>query len=703
MSSKSKKYIWSVITAAIVAVIVTTFMLFAVLNPARAARYNRAVKGQLRKAVTIGTVYHSIGRLWVDLTNYAWMGDANMATPSMEWPGGSGNNYLYQGSLWVAGRDAPGNIHASVGDEGQPNEFYPLLTQARIDSFEANGWDEFTSDDYVVIVASSNQGPNLDPEFCLWYDRDLYGKKGVDDDGDGLVDEDPLDFIDNDGDGLINEDFAAVSEEDTYAVYNDLWAAKHQPGDTPFGIEVIERTYAWSYSYAQDFIIYDYEVINIGTSSKGAAVTPADALEIVPDQPQTLKDVYFAIRFDFDISYNATGEYWYDDLTAYLASDKLSYGYDGDDPDVEGNDKGEWGISTGYLGVRTLGFSKDDKNMTEGDRREPSSHNWWTIDDDPSSDGLKFEYMSNGVYAKVPPSPYDYRYLHSVGPWDMEPGDTIRWVATVGVGEGLGDPADPDPHNTKGSLRDVVAFAQELYDADWLAATPPPSPDVTMTLQADGSLILDWSASKAVVEETLDPLSGELDFEGYRVYKSDRTDAAGARVWMPLASYDIPGNGVGAEAGLKYSYQDKDVLKGLTYYYAVTAFDNGLTPIGELESSKGAGIDMVVATPPAADMDDIAVVPNPYRGSAIWDHVPSFDEPWWAQIQFINLPEGESTIRIYTLSGDFIMELVNDDGDSYASWDLITRRGGDIVSGVYLFVVEDKDGDTKVGKFAIIR
>ncbi|UCH63364.1 MAG: hypothetical protein JSU77_02610 [Fidelibacterota bacterium] len=696
MSVIRKKPSWPRMAAISFALLLITGTAFSVANPVMAARAGRAVKNQLRKAVDIGAVYHSIGRLWVNVTNWGWMGDDNMVTPSMEWPGGSNNHYLYQGSIWVAGRDSLGTLHATAGDE---EEFYPLLSQARIDSFKANGWSDFTTEEYAMVVASATMGHNLDPDYVLWYDKDEYGKRGIDDDGDGAVDEDPLDYIDNDGDGLINEDFAAVSEEDTYAIYNDLWLNQHASGDTPLGVEVIERTYAWSYSYAQDFVIYDYEVINVGTSSKSNST---DLSEIVPDEPQTITDLYIAIRFDFDISSVAAGEYWYDDLTAYLASDKLSYGWDGDDPEVEGNDAGEFGLSTGYLGVRTLDYSEDDKRRPGGPHI-PSSHNWWTIDDDPSSDALKFQFMSNGVYAAEPPSPYDYRYLHSVGPWDLAPGDTIRWIAAVGVGEGLGDPANPDPHNTKGSLRDVLAFAQELYDADWLAATPPPIPDVTVTLQADGSVLMDWSAGQSTVEDYIDPLSGEKDFEGYRVYKSDRTDAAGARVWLPLASFDIAGNGVGGETGLKYEFVDRDVLKGFSYYYSVTSFDNGLTPIGELESSKGAGIAVQMAAPPADDLDDVAVVPNPYLGSAIWDHLPTYEEQWWAQIQFINLPEGESTIRVYTLSGDFLIEIVNDDGDSFESWDLITRKQGDIVSGVYLFVVEDADGNTKVGKFVVIR
>ncbi len=649
----------------------------------------------LGKTVPIGAVPHTIGNLWCNLTNYGWLGDANMETPSMEWPGGTGNMYLYQGSLWVAGVNATGS-HCTAGDE---NEWYPTLAQSKIDAFSTANGVAFTTDDYVIVLASSNLSSNIDADYVLWYDSDLYGVKGFDDDGDGLIDEDPLDYIDNDGDGLINEDFAAVSEEDTYTMYNDLWLEHHASGDEGLGLEVIERTYAWSYSYAQDFFILDYEVINVGRSSNKDS---ENMLEIEPDLPGPIDDLYLAIRYDFDISNRASGEYWYDDLTEYLASDKLSYGYDGDDPDVIGNDKGENGLSPGYLGIRTLDTSIPD---LDGNKGIPSSHNWWTIDDDPSSDALKFQYMSNGVYAAVPPSPYDYRYLHTVGPFDLAAGDTVRWYAATGIGLGLGGRDNPDPHNEKGSLRDVMAFAQELYDAGWLAATPPPAPVMEYTVQADGSILLDWSGSQSLVEDYVDPLSGVVDFEGYRVYKSDRSDASGAILWLPLATYDIPGDGVGAESGLQYTYVDKDVNKGFAYNYAVTAFDDGLTPIGVLESSKGAAVSSArieYNAPPADNLDNIAVVPNPYLGSEIWDHRPSFQEQWWSKLQFINLPEEECTVRIYTLTGDFVIEITKAAGPSFVNWDLISENDADIVSGVYLFVVED-DNDSAVGKFVVIR
>lgn len=191
-----------------------------------------------------------------------------------------------------------------------------------------------------------------------------------------------------------------VSEEDAYVLYNDLNETYHEVG-TPLGIEIVERSYARSYSYAQNFIVYDCEVKNVGLDAN----QDGDV-----DYRQNLTDVYIAIRYDFDISFNAGGEYWYDDLTEYLASDKLSYGYDSDDEDVPGNDTGEYGISTGYPGVRTLDTSIPDKRGRKG---IPCSHNWWTIDDDPSSEELKFQFMSNENFSARPPSEY------SAGSWSF--------------------------------------------------------------------------------------------------------------------------------------------------------------------------------------------------------------------------------------------------------------------------------------------
>jgi hypothetical protein len=41
--------------------------------------------------------------------------------------------------------------------------------------------------------------------------------------------------------------------------------------------------------------------------------------------------------------------------------------------------------------------------------------------------------------------------------------------------------------------------------------------------------------------------------------------------------------------------------------------------------------------------------------------------------------------------------------DGQASWDLVSRNGQDVASGIYLFSVEASDAPTQRGKFVLIR
>jgi hypothetical protein len=78
------------------------------------------------------------------------------------------------------------------------------------------------------------------------------------------------------------------------------------------------------------------------------------------------------------------------------------------------------------------------------------------------------------------------------------------------------------------------------------------------------------------------------------------------------------------------------------------------------------------------------------------------------------MPAGTWTLRIFTISGDLVQTLRSDDvqtngklqkeneGDGQATWNLISRNGQDVVSGIYLFSVESQSGTSR-GKFVIIR
>ena len=96
----------------------------------------------------------------------------------------------------------------------------------------------------------------------------------------------------------------------------------------------------------------------------------------------------------------------------------------------------------------------------------------------------------------------------------------------------------------------------------------------------------------------------------------------------------------------------------------------------------------------------------------------------------MGLPNGQWTIKIFTVSGDLVAELKSEDAvneslrppvkddnnverpgfnrqqdnpnDGQARWNLISRNGQDVVSGIYVFVVESGEG-TQRGRFVVIR
>ena len=101
------------------------------------------------------------------------------------------------------------------------------------------------------------------------------------------------------------------------------------------------------------------------------------------------------------------------------------------------------------------------------------------------------------------------------------------------------------------------------------------------------------------------------------------------------------------------------------------------------------------------------MVPNPYiagKQPVGWDLTPSDSDPTGTRIAFARLPQGKCTIRIFTLAGDLVQVLEQDTRahGGTAFWNLVTRNGQDVVSGVYLFTVESEKG-TKRGRFVVVR
>lgn len=203
-------------------------------------------------------------------------------------------------------------------------------------------------------------------------------------------------------------------------------------------------------------------------------------------------------------------------------------------------------------------------------------------------------------------------------------------------------------------------------------------------------------------------------------------------------SYDSIDTAFWIETGMEfYEYVDEDVLNGLGYFYAVTATD--------FESRSSGGGERVITGPGiesdpqgnfqfstprfaaqtaeerAEDGQAVFVFPNPATTESLADFSqlkPNADDPTGTRVMFANLPRAHNLISIFTLAGDLV-ETIDHDGTSdtcpdeggfgdcggAAFWNLVSRNGQEVVSGIYLYSVESSDAafDRVIGRFVVIR
>jgi len=169
----------------------------------------------------------------------------------------------------------------------------------------------------------------------------------------------------------------------------------------------------------------------------------------------------------------------------------------------------------------------------------------------------------------------------------------------------------------------------------------------------------------------------------------------------------------------EYEYTIEHLLPTVPYWINVTAFDYGSPQSGlaSLETSPTVRpvVTYALESVDAVQANDLKVYvyPNPYRLDAGYratgfEGLARQDRPddRVRRIHFANLPP-RCTIRIYSLDGDLVRQIEHDVDPSdplanHDTWDLITRNTQLVVSGLYYWTVESRDGKTQIGKLAII-
>jgi len=429
---------------------------------------------------------HRVGNVWMTITNYGFFGSQfrqsqlieqtgpyeGMPAPSFEFPAGSGINYLFQGALWfgaIVGTDTL----VSVGADGWQNinETFPLPGDAG-----------------AIIELSNRQS---------------------------------------------SENFSedAVSEQDYIAVYYDtLTDQTYVSADPdagrphrPIGLKITQKSYSWSYDYAQDFILIDFILHNISD--------------------RVIEKPYMALYVDADCWHEATGGAGYaDDYSGYLETvpssfpglmDTINIAWTADNDGDPNSGVFDYMSPTGISGTRVVRGPSEPGGC--GPASLNYSFNWWTSNGDtrfdwgprkrtnyrefgtggdgtPAGDLNKYYIMSNREFDydqlfsavdfsdstdwRAPKQPglardiadgYDTRYLFSFGPLaDMGPGEsTYVTVGYVG-GEGFHVNANdflvyynPDNPSAFYGKLDFSDFAVNAQWAAWVFDNPGVDTDST--------------------------------------------------------------------------------------------------------------------------------------------------------------------------------------------------------------------------------
>ncbi|MEE8404728.1 MAG: hypothetical protein V3S17_05005 [candidate division Zixibacteria bacterium] len=294
----------------------------------------------------------------------------------------------------------------------------------------------------------------------------------------------------------------AISEEDFIALYTDTVtdgvaadAFTSRP-HKPIGIEITQRSFAWSYEYAEDFVLFDYRIKNIFS--------------------RTIRDVYMGIYVDADVGANAQDRYL-DDLCGFTPSfldthltceyvdiTNLAWIADNDGdmdgltapaPHVTGTRivrtpaeslqvSFNWWVSNGTasldFGPRerpNVGslvepfrdFGTGGLGTPEGDRSKYYQLRNQEFDYDQAYTGVIRETDSiwlppNQNLKDEIPTGFDTRYLLSFGPFDIDPGEELP----ISFAYVAGLDFHTDPNNLSNLPLDPDRYYENLHFKDFL-------------------------------------------------------------------------------------------------------------------------------------------------------------------------------------------------------------------------------------------
>jgi len=665
------------------------------------------------KVTSAGNVSATISNLGIIGNSFS--GSYNIeGFPSCEFPVGSGIEHLFEGGLWIGGF-LDGEVAVTTGAIDDPSGY----------STGKAGF-EYTSKEPLGEMSSLLNEPTYNPF------------------------------------AISHQDYFSTFTDTTTFIKTSTSQIPINGHERPLGLKVDFRSLNWNFPFANFFVILNFRIENIGN-------------EIVDS-------MYFAYWIDGVIrNTNITppgGTAFYNKGgNGFIDSMDMAYEFDA---------IGDVGFTDSYVGTKFLGAEYNgmshkllpnfDINFNTWQFRNSGDPLFFT----PSTDIQRYGKMTFGMdkldnwstIQGIINSANNRSNLISAGPIrQFRPGDVVEVAFAVVCAKRVldGNPALVNNAAQRANLITNALWAQTAYDGEdanangvldegedadndgqitrFILPSPPDIPNTRVEV-GDNKVDVYWSNNS---EQSVDPISKEKDFEGFRLYKTplgfDIQQVQSIDTALILVGqWDREGNSIFFDTGLGsirlkepvtfegdttvyyYRYTFDNVSNGWQHAVAVTAFDTGdeVNNLQSLESSPTGNLFRTFPGKPGNEgfeNGDPFVYPNPYYGEAAWEGISTFEED--RKLYFANLPS-KCEIRIYTVAGDLV-DVLDHDADTYDggdsrwfstyanpeenefaggehAWDLLSRDNQIIARGLYLFVVIDKEsGDKRKGKFVVIK
>ena len=184
------------------------------------------------------------------------------------------------------------------------------------------------------------------------------------------------------------------------------------------------------------------------------------------------------------------------------------------------------------------------------------------------------------------------------------------------------------------------------------------------------------------------------DYDSVTNPEGDEGDGFNDNPWKPRYPWKAPRCSDGFSSQSDCVGEDKEWQYDTFYFTPIAWYADGDSWTVNL-GLIGASEDLS-----QSDLEQITVVPNPYRGSSIYNQ--DYEDE---TIYFKNLPSS-CTIKIYTVTGKLVDTInfnsADNNGSGQYPWHLENSKGEKVAPGLYIYHAQS-GGYDQIGKFAIVR